>query len=221
MVNRTCEDCGTTRKVNASSLPEGSYRCRQCRIVNQRGKWVRTCRDCGTTRKAHPESLPNGQYRCRQCRHINDVVSKQPHYHRDYKRKRNGTDHANAWVWHCLACGSAVQRRRGPEGKYCSACRYQSAGNPRKRARFHEVPYEPINPKLVFIRDKWICGICRKKVDQSAGAPDPMRASLDHIVPISRGGGHTYDNVQCSHLRCNVSKNAGGGGEQLILIGLK
>jgi 5-methylcytosine-specific restriction endonuclease McrA len=45
-----------------------------------------------------------------------------------------------------------------------------------------------------------------------------MRASLDHITPIARGGGHTRDNVQCSHWLCNARKSDGAGG-QLLLFG--
>lgn len=60
----------------------------------------------------------------------------------------------------------------------------------------------------IFERDNWVCGICGLKVDKSLRYPDPMSASLDHRIPLSKGGSHTRSNVQCSHLRCNVSKNA-------------
>jgi 5-methylcytosine-specific restriction endonuclease McrA len=33
-----------------------------------------------------------------------------------------------------------------------------------------------------------------------------MRASVDHIVPLSLGGPHTLDNAQLAHLRCNAIK---------------
>jgi 5-methylcytosine-specific restriction endonuclease McrA len=31
--------------------------------------------------------------------------------------------------------------------------------------------------------------------------------SIDHIVPIARGGEHEWDNVQPAHLGCNIQKN--------------
>lgn len=34
-----------------------------------------------------------------------------------------------------------------------------------------------------------------------------MSASVDHIVPLSRGGEHSMNNVQCAHLSCNCSKS--------------
>lgn len=35
----------------------------------------------------------------------------------------------------------------------------------------------------------------------------PNRATLEHIVPISRGGSHTFGNTALACHRCNVSKN--------------
>ncbi|WP_158070491.1 HNH endonuclease [Streptomyces luteocolor] len=34
-----------------------------------------------------------------------------------------------------------------------------------------------------------------------------MSPSLDHVIPLSRGGSHRRDNVQLAHLRCNLRKN--------------
>lgn len=34
-----------------------------------------------------------------------------------------------------------------------------------------------------------------------------MSASIDHVVPMARGGPHLYTNVQCSHWVCNVLKS--------------
>jgi 5-methylcytosine-specific restriction endonuclease McrA len=30
----------------------------------------------------------------------------------------------------------------------------------------------------------------------------------DHIVPVSKGGKHTWDNAQLAHFECNTKKNA-------------
>lgn len=72
-----------------------------------------------------------------------------------------------------------------------------------KRATVEAVP---IVPREVFERDGWMCGICSEPVDAGRRYPDPQSASLDHVVPLSRGGGHILSNVQCAHLFCNLSK---------------
>lgn len=63
-------------------------------------------------------------------------------------------------------------------------------------------------PGEVFERDGWVCGLCGEDVPRDAQHPDPMSASVDHVVPLSRGGAHSIENVQCAHLRCNVRKGA-------------
>lgn len=65
---------------------------------------------------------------------------------------------------------------------------------------------EPFTSIEIFERDGWHCGICDEPVDRELRYPDPMSASLDHIVPLSKGGGHTRENVRCSHLGCNVRR---------------
>lgn len=61
----------------------------------------------------------------------------------------------------------------------------------------------------VYERDGWVCGLCGDPVDRELVWPDPMSASLDHVVPLSKGGAHTRENSQCAHLVCNVRKGAG------------
>lgn len=53
-----------------------------------------------------------------------------------------------------------------------------------------------------------LCGICGKPVDMSLRYPNPMSKTVDHIVPISRGG-HPSDieNLQLAHLTCNLEKS--------------
>jgi 5-methylcytosine-specific restriction endonuclease McrA len=65
---------------------------------------------------------------------------------------------------------------------------------------------ERIEPRQVFDRDGWVCRICGNGVDQKLRHPDPMSPSVDHVVPLCRGGTHTWDNVACTHLQCNLQK---------------
>lgn len=74
---------------------------------------------------------------------------------------------------------------------------YAAARQARLLGQFVERVYRSV----VFKRDKGICGICHKPVD-------PSDWHLDHIIPISRGGEHSYANVQVTHPFCNVSKGA-------------
>lgn len=33
-----------------------------------------------------------------------------------------------------------------------------------------------------------------------------LAMTLDHIIPLSKGGSHTADNLQCAHFMCNSKK---------------
>lgn len=76
-----------------------------------------------------------------------------------------------------------------------------------KRAKRYGVQVEEVNTLEVFERDGWTCGICNERVDKDIPYPCGKSASLDHIIPMSKGGGHTYDNTQLAHLKCNLKKN--------------
>lgn len=88
----------------------------------------------------------------------------------------------------------------------------------RRRARIHNCETEQFFDTEIFERDCWVCQICGKHVDETLKHPHPRSKSLDHIVPISRGGNHTRKNVQLAHLVCNIRKQAQRCG-QLRLIG--
>lgn len=71
---------------------------------------------------------------------------------------------------------------------------------------------EKIIHLVVFERDEWICNICKELIDRRLRGNSWMRATLDHIIPLSKGGAHTYDNVAAAHWLCNMKK-----GDQLTL----
>lgn len=75
-----------------------------------------------------------------------------------------------------------------------------------RRQRIKSQENEKIDRAEVFARDRWVCGICGGLIDSGALAPDPESPSVDHVVPLSKGGTHTMDNVQAAHLLCNSRK---------------
>jgi hypothetical protein len=89
----------------------------------------------------------------------------------------------------------------------------------RRRAHKAAGVVERFKHSDIFERDGWCCGLCGKAVNRGAVAPHPLSPTIDHIIPLSRGGDHTRANVQCAHFLCNARKGTQPMGEQLRLIG--
>jgi 5-methylcytosine-specific restriction endonuclease McrA len=63
------------------------------------------------------------------------------------------------------------------------------------------------NKKRIYATQT-VCGICGKPVDFSYKNPHPLAPTVDHIIPVSRGG-HPSDisNLQLAHRCCNRQKS--------------
>ena len=80
------------------------------------------------------------------------------------------------------------------------------ANHHKRRALKKKLPAADIRPLDIYERDSWTCGLCGDGIDPDTAWPDPLSASLDHILPLSKGGHHVPENVQAAHLSCNVRK---------------
>ena len=63
---------------------------------------------------------------------------------------------------------------------------------------FVKIPHRshaPLTRRAVFARDEWTCQYCGATAE-----------NLDHVVPRSRGGAHSWDNVVAACRRCNSRK---------------
>jgi len=113
----------------------------------------------------------------------------------------------------CEHCGLEfkVYNNCRSSAKYCSSTCKNAYNNHVKRARKRNANIEKVFPYKVYERDGWICQLCGKKVDKKIHYPNFMCASLDHVIPISKGGTHETNNVQLAHLICNIRKGTKEG----------
>ena len=74
------------------------------------------------------------------------------------------------------------------------------------RAPGNRGAFEAARQKI--LKTQTICGICGKPVDFSYRAPHPLSPTVDHIIPVSKGG-HPSDisNLQLAHRCCNRQKS--------------
>lgn len=126
----------------------------------------------------------------------------------------------------CTECGVRFVRKSGNSaGLFCTrscffswkkttgrkAIRYPlpitNGSTHRRRAKRFGVAHEYVKSCTIFERDQWVCRLCFEPVDRYAIAPQPNAPTLDHIIPISRGGPHQPHNLQCAHWKCNINKS--------------
>ena len=130
-----------------------------------------------------------------------------------YQRKWEAAYHAEHGVWSSSRypedADKKAERNRRRNAEMPMRQRYPAqfaAKDARRRMRVAEATVEKFDPRDVFERDGWVCQLCQERVDPELAYPDPLSKSLDHIVPISKGGAHSFANGQLAHLRCNVVK---------------
>lgn len=77
-----------------------------------------------------------------------------------------------------------------------------------RKLRERATAVESVNPYKVFDRDGWKCRCCGIDTPlEKRGSYAPDAPELDHIRPLSKGGGHTYKNTQLLCRQCNADKS--------------
>ena len=116
----------------------------------------------------------------------------------------------------CPECGEVFETRLSDK-VYCSqTCRSARSWRNRNDQKRANTPGEidEIGLHELYERDGGVCHICGGMTDWDdcahtddgyflAGDNYPSR---DHVVPLAKGGTHTWDNVKLAHFRCNTLK---------------
>lgn len=118
----------------------------------------------------------------------------------------------------CKVCDRVFEQatRQGGKSAFCSEeCRslerrrVKGITRRREKALKRRVTAESVDPVAVFNRDKWKCQLCGVlTLKRLRGKHEPRSPELDHIIPLSQGGEHSYINTQCACRACNGRKGA-------------
>jgi 5-methylcytosine-specific restriction endonuclease McrA len=65
------------------------------------------------------------------------------------------------------------------------------------------------------------CGICGQPIFKRFKHPHSFSASIDHKVPLARGGTNALSNLQLAHLGCNTRKQDSLPGESPLARALR
>lgn len=112
----------------------------------------------------------------------------------------------------CIECGKNFITTRSRQVCCSSACsnkRNNRLKDINRRYKLREngkVDYSISLHRLIKIHNG-ICALCGGKVNIKADINSDEYPSIDHVLPVAKGGTHTWDNVQLAHRRCNTIKS--------------
>lgn len=180
-----CVTCGTIIERNAQCI--------------RRDKYLSECAVCVNKRKAKQQQE---EAECKNKR----AQIKRMCFIRDREIIRN-----IRLIRACAECGK-VFKANSQNQKYCSLkCRKQTEN---RRAEITERRKIKENGKInwgitldkLIERDNGVCHICGEMVVRGINYNAPNYPTIDHVMPISKGGTHTWDNVKLAHRKCNIKK---------------
>jgi len=192
-----CKVCGEECRADAVFC---SYACRFSTMTTQKDR--KAGREAAQA-KAKLGSL----IRCVVCgvHCIDGKCAKSP-----CRKARYAIDTSRAIKYYsCSTCRKVgVKTVMRPTPDLCKRC-YQKACVKRRRAKIRSSVYRTgvnVAPREIFERDRWICSLCRRKCRPHRGGYQANGATLDHVIPLSRGGQHTCENLQTMCHECNSKK---------------
>ena len=193
IITKECEHCNKTYEIqgrNASRSRYCSNECQQAHSSRQKGH---------KPMKEYLEEVER-QKQDRQARLEEE---------RDYKLSN----------LKCIECGN-IFKGTSLHQKLCSAeCRRVRMNKQRRLSKDKRINDDnnidkDISLETLYKRDKGICYICGGKCSFDDNyevngyfTAGPNYPSIDHIIPIARGGMHAWDNVKLAHHHCNSMKS--------------
>lgn len=229
---KMCTDSGCARPLRARGLcashynrryhptPVRNVECEHCGRAYQTSRW--NGRFCSTACHGRFKILQRQSNRCElPADHPVRLLIQQDEARALAARR---WPQSRVWFTECVTCGSLFATRYTVStcSALCARIKLADArreADHRRRARRREALVQPVVRAQIYKRDRWICQLCRKKVNRTALVPHPLAPTLDHIIPLHVGGTHEPANVWTAHFLCNAQKGDRGGGEQLALLG--
>ena len=114
----------------------------------------------------------------------------------------------------CPVCGAMTLRPKYCSDK-CAAKAYNKAHDTRRRQLISDAMVDKdITVEGLFKRDNGICYLCGKPcrlddyiIQDGQKQCGDWYPSIDHVVPLAKGGRHAWDNVRLAHRICNTRKS--------------
>lgn len=132
------------------------------------------------------------------------------------KQKEKELAERYAVAHYCVQCGREFHTLQ-PNQKTCSKECSRAQRNRRndKRINQQNIVDRNITLATLYRRDKGVCHICGMPCDYNDfeirngnKVVLDLYPTIDHVIPLARGGLHEWGNVKLAHKRCNSIKSA-------------
>lgn len=196
------------------------------RYVNMDSHCLMRCVKCGQVEERSMISLRSGKrVRCLLCQ---KKETEQRQKEQEKKRIENEQVRLTAKLIRAgsgkqltfgfCACGEMLNRFDGRKGKQCRICAKKAENKRSEIMRRHKISKALVDsditlPKL-YQKDNGICYLCGgscdwndKEVRENAIVCGNQYPSIDHVIPLAKGGLHSWDNVRLAHRICNSLKS--------------
>jgi len=131
----------------------------------------------------------------------------------------------------CVVCQTVVPDCSAHGQQYCDECRTNAKrkyrkkykrelGSHRKKVRKGGGFWNSsVRRSVVLSRDRYHCYLCRNKCNKTFWYNDPLAATVDMVVPASKGGDWDYYNLRCACRQCNSRKSDRLMGQMTLRMG--
>lgn len=127
------------------------------------------------------------------------------------RKRREAEKEAHHRFGECVVCGSQYETYNPAQKTCCTKCSRKLA-NARKQNRIpkEQMIDSDITLEALYRRDSGVCYLCGKQCDwddKDGNKVGPSYPSIDHLIPVARGGLHSWSNVRLAHFKCNADKS--------------
>ena len=194
-----CKQCNTTF-YNYKERTFCSYECNvkflrdnptPIQVYKPRPKRIKSCINCNKEYDTHQDRSKYCSYKCKY----------------EYKVKMKPISNIK-----CKECGkwfSTTNKLKVFCSEKCGDKNYYRRKEMLRRERIvsNGKVHWDISIERLLRRDGHSCYLCGETVNTKTDHNDDYYPSIEHVVPVAKGGTHTWDNVKLAHRRCNYLKS--------------
>ena len=194
-------------------------------------KIILKCKKCGSIFSRYYNTMyQEARWTCKDCE-VQRIASEKDRLNlkrleREKQRTADAETRKVFKIYYCHNCGQAFMSGSSPERLFCSTkCKIEREHIQKEKKRIyqnnvHEHRLDKcierdnsISLKELYRRDNGICWLCGKQCDwndikktKKTMIAGEMYPSIDHVIPIAKGGQHVWSNVRLAHRKCNYEK---------------